>query len=109
MISVLLAGGRGFLACEAKGHALFDQKGRDIVCAAVTVLVRTAAQTLDGRQGVAFEGAAPERGTLSFEARADGDLAKAELKFAADFLKKGFESLAKEFPQNIQLECKLEE
>ena len=109
MVGVLLAQGPGFLRCKAEGHALFDQKGRDIVCASATVLLRTAAQTLDGRQGIVFEGAAPQRGTLSFEARADGDLAKAELRFAADFLKKGFESLAKEFPQNIQFECNLEE
>lgn len=109
MTKVLLAGTSGFLRCEAEGHALFDQKGRDIVCAAATILLRTAAQTLDGRPGMAFEGRASERGSLSFEAKADGETAKAELKFAADFLKKGFESLAKEFPQNVQLECNLEE
>lgn len=109
MISVLLVRREGFLACKASGHALFDKNGRDIVCAAATVLLRTAALTLDGRSGVAFDGRAPERGALSFEARADGGSGKLELEFAADFLEKGFESLAKEFPQNVQFECKLEE
>ena len=109
MISVLLVRREGFLACEALGHALFDKNGRDIVCAAATVLLRTAALTLDGRLGVAFDGKAPNKGSLSFEARADNDSAKLELKFAADFLQKGFESLVKEFPQNVQFECKLEE
>ena len=109
MISVLLVKGRFWLRCEAQGHALFDKKGRDIVCAAATVLIRTAAQTLGQRPGIAFEGAAPDRGELFFEARANQSKAEAELEFAADFLQKGFESLAKEFPQNIKLECKLEE
>ena len=109
MISVLLASSRGFLSCKAKGHALHDKKGQDIVCAAATVLIRTAAQTLGQRPGIAFEGAAPDRGELFFEARASQGKAEAELKFAADFLQKGFESLVKEFPQNIQLECNLEE
>ena len=109
MINVLLAEGSGFLRCEAQGHALFDKKGHDIVCAAATVLLRTAARTLGARPGMAFKGAAPERGSLSFEARADGDSARAELKFAADFLKEGFESLAKEYPQNLFFERKLEE
>ncbi len=109
MINVLLEKKAGLLRCKAEGHALFDQKGRDIVCAAATVLLRTAAQVLGDWPGIAFEGAAPERGTLSFEAKADGGEAKAELKFAADFLKAGFDSLAKEFPQNVQFECNLEE
>ena len=109
MVRVLLVGRSGFLSCKAEGHALFDKKGRDIVCAAVTVLLRTAARTLESKKDIAFEGGASKRGELFFEARADGDLAKAELKFAADFLKKGFESLAKEFAQNVRFECNLEE
>lgn len=109
MINVLLVNSSGFLSCKAEGHAMFDKKGRDIVCSAATVLLRTAARTLGSRPGIAFEGGAPERGVLFFEARADEVLAKAELKFAADFLKIGFESLSKEFPQNIRFECNLEE
>ena len=109
MINVLLVNGRSLLRCEAEGHALFDKKGQDIVCAAATILLRTAAQTLEKRPGIDFKGEAPVQGRVAFEARADKDSAKTELEFAADFLQKGFESLAKEFPQNVHLECKLEE
>ncbi|MBO4546549.1 MAG: ribosomal-processing cysteine protease Prp [Treponema sp.] len=109
MISVLLVKGRSLLRCEAEGHALFDKKGQDIVCAAATILLRTAAQTLSQRPGISFNGEEPVRGKIAFEARADQDSARAEIEFAADFLQKGFESLAKEFPQNVRLECKLEE
>ena len=109
MITIQLVKGRSFLACKAEGHALFDKKGQDIVCAAATILLRTAAQTLEKRPGISFSGEEPVKGRLAFEAKADKDSAKTELKFAADFLQKGFESLAKEFPQNVQLECNLEE
>ena len=109
MISVLLVKGRSLLRCEAEGHALFDKKGQDIVCAAATILLRTAAQTLSQRSGICFNGEEPVRGKIAFEARTDQDSARAEIEFAADFLQKGFESLAKEFPQNVRLECKLEE
>ena len=109
MIQILLVRAQGRLALSAKGHALYGKKGQDIVCAAVTVLARTAAQTLGSRPGIAFEGALPNRGELSFEARALEDSAKAGLDFAADFLQKGFEGLSKEFPQNVQFECNLEE
>ena len=109
MIKIQLVNGRSFLSCKAEGHALFDKKGQDIVCAAATILLRTAAQTLEKRPGISFSGEEPVKGRLAFEAKADKDSAKNELKFAADFLQKGFESLAKEFPQNVQFECNLEE
>jgi len=109
MIRIQLVIGQSFFRCKAEGHALFDKKGHDIVCAAATILLRTAAQILSKRPGIDFNGEEPVKGSLAFEARADEDSAKTELKFAADFLQKGFESLAKEFPQNVQLECKLEE
>ena len=108
MITIQLVKGRSFLACKAEGHALFDKEGQDIVCAAATILLRTAAQTLEKRPGISFSGEAPEKGRLAFEAKAEQDSAAAELKFAADFLRKGFESLAKEFPKNVHLECKTE-
>lgn len=109
MIKIQLVKGRSFLGCKAEGHALFDKKGQDIVCAAATVLLRTAAQVLENRSGISFKGEEPVKGRLAFEAKAGEGSAGTELKFAADFLQKGFEGLAKEFPQNVQLECKLEE
>ena len=109
MLNVLLAKAGGRLRCEAEGHALFDQKGRDIVCAASSILLRTAARTLKKWPGIRLEGDAPQRGVFKFEATADSDSAKAGMRFAADFLREGFESLAKDFPQNILFECNLEE
>ena len=109
MIKVLLVQNSGFLGCEAQGHAGFGKKGQDIVCAAATFLLRTVAQALGKTPGVAFKGQAPYEGSLSFEARAEGDSAVAGLKFAAEMIQEGFQSLSREFPQNVQFECKLEE
>ena len=96
MLRVLLEKGRSSLACRAEGHALFDKKGQDIVCAAATALIRTAMQTLQDRPAIAFEGGAPVRGEAGWTAR------------AADFLEQGFRTLSREFPQNITFECKSE-
>ncbi len=107
MVKILLVRGDGSLSLKADGHALFDRKGKDIVCAAVTVLARTAALTFEGRPGVDFNGDAPVRGEVAFTVRASGP-AKAEVNFAADFLSRGFESLAREFPQNVEYDFRIE-
>mgnify|MGYP002626375087 CR=1 FL=1 len=109
MIKIQLARGAAFLACKAEGHALYGKKGGDIVCSAATFMLRTAAQILESRPGILFMGEEPQRGRLAFNAKADSDSAGLELRFAADFLQKGFDSLSKEFPQNVLFECKLEE
>ncbi|MCL2127433.1 MAG: ribosomal-processing cysteine protease Prp, partial [Treponema sp.] len=38
--------------CKATGHAGAGRKGADIVCAAVSVLMRTAVRALSGKKGV---------------------------------------------------------
>ncbi|MDE5614650.1 MAG: ribosomal-processing cysteine protease Prp, partial [Treponemataceae bacterium] len=54
MTTVTLVCGKdgAFRSCEAAGHAGFAAKGSDIVCAAVTILLRTAADVLSGMDGV---------------------------------------------------------
>lgn len=108
MLRVLLEKGRYSLACRAEGHALFDKKGQDIVCAAATALIRTAMQTLQDRPAIVFEGGAPVRGETGWTARAAAGSQRAltEINFAADFLEQGFRTLSREFPQNITFECK---
>ena len=54
MIEVLLVCGKdgAFKSCNASGHAGFAAKGKDIVCAAVTELLRTAVQVLQKTEGM---------------------------------------------------------
>jgi len=92
-------------SCRACGHAGFGKKGSDIVCAAVSVLMGTALNTLSGRDGVVIRGEAPQRGQLWLEAdyKADGK----EFLFAVGvFLLNGLKSVAQEFPKNCKLTIK---
>ena len=114
MISVLLTCGKdGTLAsCRAQGHARFAERGSDIVCSAVTVLLRTTMQALSGTEGVTVrtEGVfvradASERGSLDFDVSAESAPAesRAALVYAGRFLEAGLASLVREYPRNVEL------
>ncbi len=97
MIHVLLECGKeGVLSfCTASGHAEYGAKGHDIVCAAVSILLRTTVLTLE-KVKTAVE--APSRGCFSLKV-VQYDVSESErLRYAADFLRMGFLSLEKEYP-----------
>jgi uncharacterized protein YsxB (DUF464 family) len=89
-------------ACKASGHAGAGKTGYDIVCAAVSVLMRTALSTLSDRKGIVVRGDAPEKGEFWLEAdyTAEG---KEYLFAAGDFLINGLRSVAREYPENCEL------
>jgi uncharacterized protein YsxB (DUF464 family) len=89
-------------ACRASGHAGAGKTGTDIVCAAVSVLMRTAVQVLEGREGIKLRVEAPEPGLLDLQAdyTADG---RDFLSAAGEFLVAGLRSVAGEFPDNCRL------
>jgi uncharacterized protein YsxB (DUF464 family) len=89
-------------ACKASGHAGAGKTGSDIVCAAVSVLMRTALSVLSGRNGIVVRGGAPEKGELWLEADYDAE-GKEYLFASGDFLIEGLRSVAREFPQNCEL------
>ncbi len=99
------------LSLTASGHAGFASEGKDIVCAAVTILIRTAMQLLSEQSGVDFKSDTSSRGNISFAASvAESDsLLRERLSCTGDFLAKGFESLAREFPDNIKFGYNLED
>ena len=107
MISVQLARAKdGSLAsCRALGHARFAEKGNDIVCSAVTVLLRTTMQTLSETEGVFVRADASERGSLDFDVSAESAPAesRAALVYAGRFLEAGLASLVREYPRNVEL------
>lgn len=119
MTKILLAREEGGLRCSASGHAGFAEKGSDIVCAAVTVLLRTAMRLLSKDAQIEFATSLPlrsesdleesRRGELSFSARVKEGLAldekssaKIKIAFLADYLSEGFKSLCEEFPRNVE-------
>ena len=98
--------GEGVLrSCKASGHAKAGKTGTDIVCAAVSVLMRTACNILSSRNGIIFRSGAPEKGQLwlDVEYAAEGK----DFLFAAGvFLIEGLKSIAQEFPQNCSITIK---
>ena len=101
-IEAVLDGSGVLKACKATGHAKAGKTGADIVCAAVSVLMRTALAALSGREGITLRGAAPKPGLIWLEAEyaAEG---KDFLFAAGEFLIEGLKSVAQEFPQNCKL------
>jgi uncharacterized protein len=108
MTSVLLVrSSTGVLcSCKADGHADFAATGSDIVCSAVTILLRTAMQTLSGTAGVKLETDTSTRGTLSFSVCVERPSPETDIRlvYAGDFLEQGIRSLAEEYPVNVELQ-----
>lgn len=101
----LVCGSDGALrSCRAEGHAGFAAKGYDIVCAAVTILMRTALQTLSETEGVVIHTDATERGVISFEVVQAAEEKTERLVCMSEFLEHGFCSLQSEYPQFVELQ-----
>ena len=85
-------------SCRVSGHAGSGPMGGDIVCAAVSVLTRTAMTVLSRREGSTVGAAAPERGQVLMEIGYTG-AGKAFLSAAGAFLLEGLKSVAGEYPE----------
>ncbi len=102
----------GLSSCDAAGHSLSGSPGSDIVCAAVTVLVRTTAALLSAREGITVTVKTSGRGSLGFrvekieEAREES--LRPFLEYAGDFLREGLFSLQAEFPGAVQVRTETE-
>jgi uncharacterized protein YsxB (DUF464 family) len=86
-------------SCRIQGHAEAGPRGGDIVCAAVSVLARTALRVLSRREGITVRGEAPERGVISMEIDYAGN-GREFLAAAGAFLVEGLQSVAGEYPEN---------
>ncbi|MDR0552343.1 MAG: ribosomal-processing cysteine protease Prp [Spirochaetaceae bacterium] len=91
---------------RAQGHAGAGARGSDLVCAAVSVLVRSFLRVTEGRNGIEVRADAKNEGFAAFEARADTDAGRDFLFAAGEFLVEGLRSVAEEFPQNCRIKIK---
>ncbi|WP_010259586.1 ribosomal-processing cysteine protease Prp [Treponema primitia] len=95
-------------SCRVEGHAGAGPKGGDIVCAAVSVLTRTALQVLSQREGITVRGEAPERGIVRIEIDYTGQ-GREFLSAAGAFLLEGLKSVAGEYPDYCTMHISTEE
>ncbi len=88
----------------AKGHAGFAEKGKDIVCASVTELLRTALKVLENTQGLLVKADLASRGNLAFSVEESDTFSKRErLICTADFIRMGIKDLEDEYPEYVHL------
>lgn len=86
-------------SCQVSGHAGAGPRNGDVVCAAVSVLSRTALKTLSHIDGVFAYGKAPKRGELFMEIRYT-EACKGQVAGITAFLLDGFTSIEEEFPEH---------
>ena len=89
--------------CRVKGHAESGEKGHNLICAAVTVLVRTAVRTLENRNEPGLEGEAPEPGELGFKLNSQDSEPSPRLQGITDFLLTGLLDLQEEYPEDCRV------
>jgi hypothetical protein len=94
--------------CKAVGHAGAGKAGTDIVCAAVSVLLRTAFAALSSRNGITINSEAPEKGQFWLEVDYEAE-GKDFLYAAGEFLIIGLHSIEQEYPKNCKLVVRTEE
>lgn len=88
----------------ASGHAGFAKKGYDIVCSAITILLRTSIEVLENTESIKLKTDMAFRGNLAFSVEAGtGPEIKARLKCTADFIRTGIKSLEEEYPSYVHL------
>lgn len=99
-INLVLDGSGALVSASAQGHALHGSAGTDIVCAAVSVLLRTTLTVLKG-SSVRLQVESAGRGTLSLTVTACRQADFPLLRYAARFLQSGMSSLAEEYPESV--------
>ena len=104
MISATLYQGKdGLNACQITGHSGQAEAGRDIVCAAVSILGCTCVNALESVCGIIPLVTANEEGLLAFRLPevTPEENAKAQILMGA--LKQGLTDLADAYPRNVKM------
>jgi uncharacterized protein YsxB (DUF464 family) len=92
-ILVSLGSDRRIEEIEAEGHGLAPAGGASAVCAAVTVLIRTLAETLSERRSIDCDLQAPREGVLHIRIRAFAEEDAEWLRGVSDFMMTGLADL----------------
>ena len=93
---------------KADGHAGNTGYGTDIVCAAVTTLLRTTASLLEAQKDIPIEGEAPAPGLLNVSIKKVPFDRIGWLEGVTDYFLYGLRMLEKEYPDQISLIIKQE-
>jgi len=89
---------------SASGHAGAGPKGRDPLCAAVTVLLRTSARLLSGQPDLRVSGGSPEEGVMRLALERPPEGRREWVRGVTATLVAGLTDLDREFPGRLRLE-----
>jgi uncharacterized protein len=99
--AIVLDKGACLRSFKAEGHANAGERGYDIVCAAFSILARTAYRALEDLPGTELRGSAPGHGSLSFEVLRPATNPERAAGIA-DFLVVGMGDLARDYPDAVE-------
>ena len=104
MISAILYHGEeGLTGCRLTGHSGQAEAGRDIVCAAASILGCTCVNALETVCGIIPEITENDDGVLAFHLPELNPEENAKAQILMGALKQGLSDLAESYPRNITL------
>ena len=106
MITVSLEqGNEGLTGCRIQGHSGLAETGRDIVCAAVSILGCTCVNALESVCGVIPEITEynEQKAMLAFELPEMTEEKNSKAQILMGALRQGLDDLSAEYPQNVTL------
>ena len=104
MISATLYRGEdGYTACRITGHSGQAEAGRDIVCAAVSILGCTCVNSLESVCGLIPLVTENEEGVLAFRLPEMNPEENEKAQILMGALKQGLTDLAESYPRNVKL------
>jgi uncharacterized protein YsxB (DUF464 family) len=86
---------------RATGHAGKEARGNDLVCAAVTILIRTTLHALSREKSLTVTGAAPREGEATINVLSYDAAVEERFRGLSDFLLTGLFDLAAENPGHL--------
>jgi len=88
---------------QADGHAGTTAAGANIVCAAITILLRSVFESWARYPGITLEGRAPAAGSLGFSLKSFDPAQACALRAVTEVLLTGLGSLQREYPSVLTL------
>ena len=106
--AVLYREGENLTGCRLEGHSGWAESGRDIVCAAASILGCTCVNALESVCGVIPEITEynEDKGVLAFELPEKTEKENAEAQIVMKTLRQGLKDLAEAYPQNVTFSIK---
>lgn len=101
MICIEMSQKSGVYTLETKGHAEYAEPGKDIVCAAVSILVFTLIESIDERDLSEPPMIEQESGKVLVRVKPKQST-EGKIRAVFKVIANGFELLQKNFPENVK-------